>query len=145
MAIRLDTSDGEQLLITFLLEPDQPPGAVSVVGSFNDWAPGRHQLQSDADDPMRRVTVAVPYGEEVHFRYLAADGLWFDDPDADDVTEHGSVVRATTAPAMKKTPTAKKTPAAKKTPGARKAPAKKAATKQATARKTASKKGVRES
>jgi hypothetical protein len=94
MPLRLDSSNTDHLMITFLLDPDEPPGAVSVVGSFNGWTPGQHELRSERDDPMRRVTVAVPYDEPIHFRYLAHDGVWFDEPDADDITERGSLLRA---------------------------------------------------
>jgi 1,4-alpha-glucan branching enzyme len=132
VAIRLDTSDRRHLLITFTLEPDRPPGAVSVVGSFNDWTPGRHELRCEVDDPMRHVTVPVPYGEPVHFRYLAADGMWFDEPEADEVTGHGSVVRAVAAPTAKST--AKKA-ATKKAPATKPVAAKKTATKKVAAKK----------
>jgi 1,4-alpha-glucan branching enzyme len=54
---------------------------VSVVGSFNDWDPLVHQLQSDG--PMQSVTVELQPGTNHEFRYLASDGRWFDDPDAD--------------------------------------------------------------
>jgi hypothetical protein len=29
----------------------------------------------------------------VHFRYFGENGLWFDDPDADTITDTGGVVR----------------------------------------------------
>jgi hypothetical protein len=29
----------------------------------------------------------------VHFRYLGENGLWFDDPDADTITDTGGVVQ----------------------------------------------------
>lgn len=81
-----------------MLPGGDPPGPVSVVGSFNDWTPGAHILERD-DSGLRSVTVHLPYGRAVHFRYLAADGLWFDDPDADEITETGSVLHAVAAPA----------------------------------------------
>lgn len=37
------------------------------------------------------MTVAVPSGQDVHFRYLGSDGHWFDDPDAK-ITPGGSVL-----------------------------------------------------
>jgi hypothetical protein len=40
------------------------------------------------------VTVAVPTGQPVQFRYLAEGGVWFDDEDADAITAEGSLIRA---------------------------------------------------
>lgn len=97
MALQLDTTDPVLLRVTFALPVDNPPGAVSVVGSFNDWSPGRHELTSGRDG-VRRVTVAVPYEHAVHFRYLADNGLWFDEPDADEVTATGSLLYAVPRP-----------------------------------------------
>jgi hypothetical protein len=62
--------------VTFALPADEPDGAVSVVGNFNDWDPFAHPL--------------VPVGSTLHFRYLAEGGRWFDDeslsvPDGQDV------------------------------------------------------------
>ena len=110
-----------------MLPGGDPPGPVSVVGSFNDWTPGAHILERD-DSGLRSVTVHLPYGRAVHFRYLAADGLWFDDPDADEITESGSVLRAVAAPAAG---VPAKTEAPKKARAPRKAAATKAAPKAA--------------
>jgi len=97
MALRCDTSDPQQVRLTFSLPIDQPPGPVSVVGSFNDWTPGIHELTL-TEDGIRTVAVTVPYGRAVHFRYLAADGIWFDEPDADEVTAIGSLLNPIEAP-----------------------------------------------
>lgn len=72
----------DQTEITFVLPADTPPGAVSVVGDFNGWQPGTHELRPRKDG-MRAVTVALP-GKSTHvFRYLAAGDYWFDDESAD--------------------------------------------------------------
>ena len=76
---------------TFTLPADQPPGDVSVVGTFNDWEPGTHTLVADGEG-QRRASVTLPPGEH-RFRYLATGGLWFDDDGADHVDEHGGVLR----------------------------------------------------
>ena len=68
--------------------------AVSVVGSFNDWTPGRHTFVR-RDDGTLAVTVLVRAGEGLHFRYLDSDGTWFDDAEADTITEYGSFISAT--------------------------------------------------
>ena len=75
--------------VTFALPADEPAGAVSVVGSFNDWNPFAHPLRRRANRT-RSAAVTVPAGSTLHFRYLAEGGLWFDDdtvtvPDGQDV------------------------------------------------------------
>ncbi|MBT2478856.1 isoamylase early set domain-containing protein [Streptomyces sp. ISL-94] len=68
--------------ITFVLPADTPPGPVSVVGDFNDWQPGVHELRTRKDGS-RAVTVALPGASTHVFRYLAAGDYWFDDESAD--------------------------------------------------------------
>ena len=64
--------------VTFALPADEPDGAVSVVGSFNDWNPLAHPLRRRANST-RSVAVTVPVGSTLHFRYLGEGGQWFDD------------------------------------------------------------------
>jgi 1,4-alpha-glucan branching enzyme len=78
--------------LTFSLPPSAPTGRVSVVGDFNDWTPGRHELKR-LRDGSRAVSVRIPAGRAVRFRYLAADGQWFDDPDVLDRDGPDCVVR----------------------------------------------------
>lgn len=66
--------------ISFVLPDDVHDGPVSAVGSFNDWTPGKHKLVKRTNGT-RSATVTVPAGEDVHFRYLASGGHWFDDPE----------------------------------------------------------------
>lgn len=70
--------------VTFTLPPNHPSNgtAVSVVGDFNDWDPAAHTF-AKREDGSRAVTVRLPVGTRVHFRYLADAGLWFDEDDAD--------------------------------------------------------------
>ncbi|MEU9372533.1 isoamylase early set domain-containing protein [Streptomyces sp. NPDC048255] len=78
--------------ITFVLPADNPPGPVSVVGDFNDWQPGTHELQPRKDGT-RAVTVALP-GKSTHaFRYLAAGDYWFNEEGADAVDGSNSLLR----------------------------------------------------
>ncbi|HEY6738043.1 MAG TPA: hypothetical protein VI076_04275, partial [Actinopolymorphaceae bacterium] len=63
---------------------------VSVVGDFNNWVAGQHPLRLSPDGN-RKVSVIVGPGPH-YFRYLASDNEWRDDPDADYIDEHGSVV-----------------------------------------------------
>ena len=66
--------------LTFVLGVEEQAGPVSVVGDFNGWTPGRHELKP-LRNGTRSVSVRVPADQAVRFRYLAADGRWFDDPD----------------------------------------------------------------
>jgi 1,4-alpha-glucan branching enzyme len=66
-------------------------GTVSVVGDFNGWQPGVHELVRRRNGT-RTVTVALGPGEH-RFRYLATGGVWFDDDGADEVDGYGSVIR----------------------------------------------------
>ncbi|MEU7530998.1 glycoside hydrolase family 13 [Saccharothrix sp. NPDC042600] len=71
---------GPKRRVTFSLPVDDPDGPVSVVGSFNDWTPGIHELVPRRDGT-RTVTVILPPGTH-RFRYLGPDGHWFDDDHA---------------------------------------------------------------
>ena len=64
--------------VTFTLPADEPEGAVSVVGNFNDWDPYAHPLRLRSNRT-RSAAVTVPAGSTLHFRYLAEGGVWFDD------------------------------------------------------------------
>lgn len=105
VTVSLDSGTGETT-VRFSLPVDVASGDVSVVGSFNDWTPGRDVLV-DQGDGTRAVTVTIPHEGDIHFRYLAGHGHWFDDPGADEITDNGSLVRrpsheskpATVAPA----------------------------------------------
>jgi 1,4-alpha-glucan branching enzyme len=78
--------------VTFVLPADTPAGPVSVVGDFNDWTPGAHSLVKRANGT-RSVAITLPASTVARFRYLADDGEWFDDPDADEVDSQGSTLR----------------------------------------------------
>jgi 1,4-alpha-glucan branching enzyme len=67
--------------VTFALSADEPGGAVSVVGDFNDWNPFAHPLRRRANGT-RSAAVTVPVGTMLRFRYLAEGGIWFDDDTA---------------------------------------------------------------
>jgi hypothetical protein len=78
---------GTKTRVTFCLPKDAPAGTVSVVGCFNDWQPGRHELVPRRDGT-RTVTVQLEPGH-YRFRYLATDGVWLDDEHADHVDHEG--------------------------------------------------------
>ena len=64
--------------VTFALPIDDPGGADSVVGNFNDWNPYSHPLRRRANQT-RSAAVTVRAGSTLHFRYLGEGGVWFDD------------------------------------------------------------------
>ena len=57
-------------------------------------ASGRAHKLVKRSNGTRSVSVEVPAGQEICFRYLGDGGVWFDDPDADLVTHQGTLVRA---------------------------------------------------
>ncbi|MGO4460319.1 isoamylase early set domain-containing protein [Streptomyces sp. M-16] len=75
--------------VTFVLPADTPPGPVSVVGDFNEWKPGAHEL-TPRPDGTRAVTVALPADGSHSFRYLAAGDYWFNDDSADGASDGNS-------------------------------------------------------
>lgn len=81
---------GGKVRVTFSLPVDGNE-AVSVVGTFNAWEPGRHELVRRRGGT-RTVSVILPPGEH-RFRYLATAGRWFDDPHADGFDDTGGVAR----------------------------------------------------
>lgn len=82
--------DNGSTRITFCLPADDPAGPVSVVGDFNDWEPGRHTLVRRSNGT-RSVAVTLEPGATVRFRYLADNGVWFDDESVEHDGENGIV------------------------------------------------------
>jgi 1,4-alpha-glucan branching enzyme len=77
--------------VTFVLPEDQPAGAVSVVGDFNDWNPFAHPLRRRGNGT-RSAVVKVASGSKLLFRYLAEGGVWFDDETAEQVDLRGALI-----------------------------------------------------
>jgi hypothetical protein len=93
MAIRVKRDKAEALAkVQFVLPDDIHDGPVSAVGTFNDWKPGEHRLVRRSNGT-RSVTICVPTGETVCFRYLGSGGAWFDDPEAAEYVAEGGVIR----------------------------------------------------
>lgn len=93
MAIRIELDPrSDQAKVVLILPDDIHDGPVSAVGTFNDWTPGRHKLVRRSNGT-RSVSVQVPRGSELRFRYLGSGGRWFDDPEAQAVNADGCVVR----------------------------------------------------
>ena len=77
--------------VTFALPADVPDGAVSVVGSFNDWNPYTHPLRRRTNRT-RSAAVTVKTGSTLHFRYLAEGGVWFDDETVPALDGQGAMI-----------------------------------------------------
>ena len=90
MSIKIQPRRGSTR-IQFILPDDVHDGPVSVVGTFNDWTPGVHKLVRRSNGT-RSVSVEVPAGEEIRFRYLGSGGVWFDDEDAHLLEGRGALV-----------------------------------------------------
>lgn len=71
--------------VAFVL-PQAPDGPLSVVGDFNDWDPMVTPMTPGGEG--RQATVTVDAGRRYAFRYLGADGRWFND-DAAHTYEQG--------------------------------------------------------
>lgn len=78
----------DKVQVTFVLD-DPPAVPAFVVGDFNGWELDLPFKRSK--DGSLRATVALPPGERARFRYVTADGAWFDEPQADghEPNEHG--------------------------------------------------------
>ncbi|WP_460405377.1 isoamylase early set domain-containing protein [Actinophytocola sediminis] len=94
--IRIDRDQAGGVRLTFVLRPDVPDGRVSVVGDFNDWRPGAHELRQRSNGT-RSVSVTVPEGTDVRFRYLGEGGHWGNETEHPEVRRIGedSVLRVT--------------------------------------------------
>jgi hypothetical protein len=91
MTIRVNSDQTAGLSkIQFVLPDDVHHGPVSAVGTFNNWTPGAHKLVRRRNGT-RSVSVVVPAGGEIRFRYLGSGGVWFDDPDVP-LTTSGGVI-----------------------------------------------------
>jgi hypothetical protein len=93
--LRIDRDRTGGVRLTFVLRPDSPRGRVSVVGDFNGWRPGEHELRPRSNGT-RSVAITVPDGTDVRFRYLGEDGHWCNETEHPDVRRIGEdcVIRA---------------------------------------------------
>lgn len=89
VSVRISRSKTSAVKIQLVLPDTAHSGPVSAVGTFNDWTPGKHKLVKRSNGT-RSVTIEVPAGEPVTFRYLGDGGVWFDDPEAHEITPEGS-------------------------------------------------------
>jgi 1,4-alpha-glucan branching enzyme len=72
--------------VTFAVpDPGEP---VAVVADLNDWNASTHPMKRRSNGT-RSVTIEVPAGQEIRFRYATAGGAYFDDADADGLEPNG--------------------------------------------------------
>lgn len=97
--IRIDRDRAGGVRLTFVLRPDVPLGRVSVVGDFNEWVPGAHELRPRSNGT-RSVSVTVQEGTDVRFRYLGEGGQWSNETEHPEVRQIGedSVIRVAVRP-----------------------------------------------
>jgi hypothetical protein len=87
--IKKTSTSGSSVKVTFAVPDDGLP--TSVVGCFNDWNPDAHPLRRRSNGT-RSVSVDVPIGSTIRFRYAALTEvgyLYFDDDDADGFEPNG--------------------------------------------------------
>ncbi len=88
MTIRISHPDAKAAKIQFVLPDDVHDGAVSVVGSFNDWAPVSIPLEERDHDGIWRAVVVLPTG--THEYMFVVDGeRWVPDPLAGSFVDDG--------------------------------------------------------
>jgi 1,4-alpha-glucan branching enzyme len=66
--------------VTFALPAEEWAADCSVVGDFNEWVPGLHQLRRRSNGT-RSTSITLAAGSRVRFRYLGTEGRWFNDPE----------------------------------------------------------------
>jgi 1,4-alpha-glucan branching enzyme len=71
--------------ITFKLPAER--GGASVVGDFNAWDPSALRLRRRGT--VRAASVELDPGRRYAFRYVTADGEWFDDDDVSEFEPNG--------------------------------------------------------
>lgn len=84
--IKKQQVDKHEMKVTFAVVDDGHP--VSLVGEFNGWSPDAHPLKKRSNGT-RSTSVVLENGRHTVFRYLAADGSYFDDADGDGIEPNG--------------------------------------------------------
>lgn len=74
----------KQVKVTFALPQESVEAKVSVVGDFNGWDPAKNTLVKRSNGTMS-ASVTLKKGEQYSFRYVAEDGTWLNDSEADGV------------------------------------------------------------
>jgi hypothetical protein len=77
--------DGNVLITFSVTDAGQ---AVALISDINGWDASSHPMKKRSNGT-RSVSVTVPEGAAVRFRYLSADGTYFDDPEGDALEPNG--------------------------------------------------------
>jgi 1,4-alpha-glucan branching enzyme len=88
--IRLSAT-AKAVKVTFVLPLGQTAGCCRVVGDFNEWQPGTHQMRRRVNGT-RSASVTVPRGTSIRFRYLGENGHWFNDPEVAELEGSDSIL-----------------------------------------------------
>jgi len=88
MIKRTPVNGGDGVRVQFVLPEERLSGEVAVVGEFNDWNPRSNKLRRRTNGT-RSTTVLLESGRRYVFRYLAADGAWYDEETADGAEPNG--------------------------------------------------------
>ena len=72
--------------VTFVLPDEGEPA--SVVADVNGWDPRSHPLKKRPNGT-RSVSMTLPAGSRIRFRYLDGKGRFFDDPEGDGTEPNG--------------------------------------------------------
>ncbi|MGB3442506.1 MAG: isoamylase early set domain-containing protein [Actinophytocola sp.] len=99
--LKIDRDRAGNVRVTFVLRQHMPHGRVSVVGDFNEWRPGAHELRPRSNGT-RSVSVTVPDGAQVRFRYLGEGGHWCNETEHPDVRQIGEDSVVVANPAARK-------------------------------------------
>ena len=82
----------DQVKVSFVLPDDNPHAADAfVAGSFNNWDPQADRLMRRNNQTYSAV-ITLDKGERYAYRYVSADGEWFNTGDADAYEDDNGVV-----------------------------------------------------
>jgi len=79
------TRGKNQVSVTFRYPADKGIRALELLGTFNDWSRGKHEMRRRKDGSWS-LTLRLPKGTENRYRYLADGKRWITDEQADEVT-----------------------------------------------------------
>ncbi len=76
--------------VTFALAPEAVEGAkkIALVGEFNQWDSTANLLKKQKDGQFK-VSVELPVGQELQFRYILDGTTWINDDAADKYVPSG--------------------------------------------------------
>ncbi len=82
MLKKTEVKNSADIKVTFSVAGDNPNLPASVVGEFNQWDPTALPLKKRSNGAYT-ANVTLPAGQSYRFRYVSADGVWFNDEAAD--------------------------------------------------------------